>query len=66
MSKKLKIAVITQNDEYAIPRNLKLLCESESIKISELIVISSTGSLENKKWLFVSGFNGFGICRTFG
>ena len=56
MSKKLKIAVITQNDEYAIPRNFKLLCESESIKISELIVISSTGSLENKKWLFVSGF----------
>lgn len=56
MSKELKIAVITQNDEYAIPRNLKLLCESESIKISELIVISSTGSLENKKWLFVSGF----------
>lgn len=56
MSKELKIAVITQNDEYAIPRNLKLLCESESIKISEVIVISSTGSLENKKWLFVSGF----------
>ena len=56
MPKELKIAVITQNDEYAIPRNLKLLCESKSIKISELIVISSTGSFENKKWLFVSGF----------
>ena len=32
MPKKLKIAVITQNDEYAIPRNLKLLCESGKYK----------------------------------
>ena len=56
MSKKLKIAVITQNDEYAIPRNFKLLCESENIEISELIIVSSSGSLENKKWLFIKGF----------
>ena len=61
MSNKIKIAVITQNDEYAIPRNFKLLCESETIKISELIVISSAGSLENKKWLFL---NGFGLQQT--
>jgi len=56
MSNKINIAVITQNDEYAIPRNFKLLCESENIDVSELILISSVGSLENKKWLFVSGF----------
>lgn len=56
MPNKLKIAVITQNDEYAIPRNLKLLCESETLNITELIVICSTGSLENNKWLFVRGF----------
>ena len=56
MSEKLKIAIITQNDEYAIPRNVKLLYDSDIIKISELIVISSPDSLENKKWLFVRGF----------
>jgi methionyl-tRNA formyltransferase len=61
MPKRLKIAVITQNDEYVIPRNLKLLCESENIEISELLVISSIGSLENKKSLFV---NGFGLQQT--
>ena len=61
MTHEIRVAVITQNDEYAIPRNLKLLCESGTIKISEVIVISSAGSLENKKLLFV---NGFGLQQT--
>ena len=45
--KKLKIAVITQNDEYAI-RDFKLLCESENIEISELIIVSSSSGSLNK------------------
>ena len=53
MSKKLKIAVITQNDVYAIPRKFKLLCDAEELKISELIVINAVGSLENKRMLFL-------------
>lgn len=56
MSNKINIAVITQNDLYAIPRNFKLLCDSERVNISELILINAEGSLENKKWLFVRGF----------
>ena len=32
MSKRLKVAVITQNDVYAIPRNFKLLCDAEEIQ----------------------------------
>lgn len=56
MSKKLKIAVITQNDVYAIPRNLKLLCDAEELNIAELIIINATGSLENKRMLFLRGF----------
>ena len=54
--KKLKIAVITQNDLYAIPRNVKLLCDSELIEISELIIVNSPNNLVNKKWLFIKGF----------
>lgn len=61
MSNKINIAVITQNDVYAIPRNFKLLCDAQNIKISELIIINAAGSLENKKWLFVSGF---GLMQT--
>ena len=52
----LKIAVITQNDKYAIPRNLKLLCDTDWIDISEVIIVNAEGSLENKKWLFMKGF----------
>ena len=54
--KSLKIAVITQNDKYAIPRNLKLLCDTEWVDISEVILVNAEGSLENKKWLFIKGF----------
>jgi methionyl-tRNA formyltransferase len=61
MSNKINIAVITQNDVYAIPRNFKLLCDAQNIRISELIIINAAGSLENKKWLFVSGF---GLLQT--
>jgi methionyl-tRNA formyltransferase len=59
MSKKLKIAVITQNDVYAIPRNFKLLCDAEEIQITELIVINAAGNLENKRVLFLRGFGFF-------
>jgi methionyl-tRNA formyltransferase len=53
---KIKIAVITQNDVYAIPNNFKLLCDAQNISVSDLIIINAAGSLENKKWLFVYGF----------
>ena len=56
MMKRLKIAVITQNDKFVIPRNLKLLCDTNWIDISEVILINAEGSLENKKWLFIKGF----------
>ena len=56
MSKNIKVAVITQNDDYAIPRNFRLLCDAETIDVTELIVINAEGSLENKKVLFIRGF----------
>ena len=55
-NKKLKIAVITQNDDYAIPKNFKLLCDSNEVDVKELIIIDSPGSLENKRLLFIKGF----------
>lgn len=59
--KNIKIAVITQNDNYAIPRNLKLLCDTHWIDISEVIVVNAEGSLENKHLLFMKGF---GVLQT--
>lgn len=61
MTKKIKIAVITQNDNFVIPINFKLLCDAEWIEISELILIDAQGSLENKKSLFIYGF---GLLQT--
>lgn len=59
---KLRVVVITQDDLYAIPRNVRLLCDSDAIAISEVIIVDSANSLVNKKWLFVKGF---GLEQTF-
>lgn len=60
-NKKLRVAVITQNDNYAIPKNFMLLCDSININVKELIIVNSSGSLENKKLLF---FRGFGAIQS--
>lgn len=54
--KKINVAVITQNDELAIPKNFKLLCDAKNINVLELIIINAPSSLENKKILFIRGF----------
>tara|TARA_B100001248_G_scaffold248940_1_gene221662 strand:- start:4878 stop:5690 length:813 start_codon:yes stop_codon:yes gene_type:complete len=59
--KNIRIAVITQNDNYVIPRNLKLLCDEHWIDISEVVIVNAKGSLENKKLLFIKGF---GLSQT--
>lgn len=56
MTKKIKVAVLTQEDSFAIPRNIKLLGQLESIELVAVVKIDSAGSLVNKKALFIKGF----------
>lgn len=53
---KINIVLITQEDMFAIPRNIKLLIDSEYINIQKCYLIDSPSSLINKKSYFINGF----------
>ena len=56
VKKKIRVAVLTQEDSFVIPENIKLLDSLESIELIAVVKIDGTGTLENKKLLFIRGF----------
>lgn len=56
MSKKIRVAVLTQEDSFAIPKNIKLLNQMEYVDLTAVVKIDAAGSLGNKKTLFIKGF----------
>lgn len=56
MSKKVRVAVLTQEDSFVIPENIKLLGKMDSIELVAVVKIDAAGSLVNKKILFIKGF----------
>ena len=56
MLKKIRLAVLTQEDSFAIPENIKLLDQMEAIHLIAVVKIDAAGSLGNKKTLFIKGF----------
>ena len=56
MSKKVRVAVLTQEDSFVIPENIKLLGKMDSIELVAVVKIDAAGSLVNKKTLFIKGF----------
>ena len=56
VSKKVRVAVLTQEDSFVIPENIKLLGELENLELVAVVKIDAPGSLENKKSLFIKGF----------
>ena len=56
MSKKVRVAVLTQEDGFVIPENIKLLANMDSIELVAVVKIDASGSLVNKKTLFIKGF----------
>jgi folate-dependent phosphoribosylglycinamide formyltransferase PurN len=57
--KDLRIAVITQEDSIAIPKNIMLVNKIQSINLCLVCKIDSSGSLVNKTKLFRQGFGFF-------
>ena len=58
----MKIAIITQEDYFFIPKNIeKVINRFGAASIKMIIVIDSKGSINNKKRLFIKGF---GITQT--
>ena len=56
MSKKVRVAVLTQEDSFVIPENILLLGKMDSIKLVAVVKIDAAGSLVNRKALFIKGF----------
>ena len=52
----INISIITQEDKFFIPKNIKLLIDNERINVKSIHIISSKGSLENKKMFFLKSF----------
>jgi len=56
VSNKIRLAVLTQEDSFVIPKNIKLLDKIKFIDLIAVVKIDATGSLGNKKELFIKGF----------
>lgn len=52
----INISIITQEDKFFIPKNIKLLIDCDKINVKSIHVINSKGSLENKKLFFFKSF----------
>lgn len=52
----INISVITQEDKFFIPKNIKLLIDNNRINVKSIHVISSKASLDNKKMFFFKSF----------
>ena len=53
----MKVAIITQEDYFFIPENIKKIADRfGSSSITTILLIDSKGSINNKKSLFIKGF----------
>lgn len=63
MKMPLKVLVITQNDEFVIPRNVEKIARAEGTSLRGVIVLDVKGSLANKKSYFARGFGPLQTCK---
>lgn len=61
----MRAVVITQKDRFFIPKNIEMLILSSSVEIISIYLVNSTGSLANKKMMFVRGFGLFQSFKMF-
>ena len=59
----INLSILTQEDKFFIPKNVKLLIDDTRINVRSIHVISSKGSLENKKNFFLKSFLFAGAVR---
>lgn len=60
---KIKVAVLTQEDSFVIPKNISLLSNIKEIDLCLVCRIDSSGSLHKKKMLFIKGFGIMQACK---
>ena len=52
----IRVSVVTQNDKFFIPKNIKLLIDDSKIKVCSIYVVNAKGSISNKKYFFLKNF----------
>lgn len=52
----MNIVVLTQEDPFYIPRNVELLCREPGVNVREIVVLDSSGSLDNMRTRLVRWF----------
>ena len=52
----IRVSVITQNDKFFIPKNIKLLIDDSKIKVCSIYLVNAKGSISNKKYFFLKNF----------
>lgn len=52
----INISIITQEDKFFIPKNIKILIDNKRINVKSIHVIEAKGSLEKKKIFFFKSF----------
>ena len=63
MKKTVKVVVLSQDDSFVIPKNIRLVSEIENIELLAVVNIKHRGSLGNKKSLFLKGFGFFQVAK---
>ena len=56
MSNRIRLAILTQEDGFAIPKNIKLIDQMELVDLIAVVKIDAAGSIRNKKTFFLKGF----------
>ena len=54
--KPVRVAVLSQPDTVAIPRNIALLASNDCVELISVVDLNVTGALVNKRMLFLKGF----------
>ncbi|HEU4559631.1 MAG TPA: formyltransferase family protein, partial [Longimicrobium sp.] len=60
---RLRIAVLTQEDPFYIPRNVELLCREPSLEVREIVVLDARGSVANMRKRLLEWFGPAAVAR---
>jgi folate-dependent phosphoribosylglycinamide formyltransferase PurN len=59
----LRVAVVTQEDPFYIPRNVDLLCREPGLDVREIVVLDARGSVANMRGRLLRWFGPLAVAR---
>lgn len=62
--RRLRVAVITQEDKLFIPKNVELLCKDVQLDVRVIVVLNAKGSLDNMRRQLLSWFGPLAVAKV--